>query len=274
VGGLTIDRFADGTSSPGGTVIHAGSAVAADADGLANLTVAGGEPEAAAGLARLASFGRVVSQDAPSTTTYRHGEREGRRVLTFECGTAPLAADTVERCRRPHVALLAPIGDELPPTTVSHLRSALHPAITVMLIQGWLRRLVPGEEVAALALDELGEDLWRQFALADAIVLSTEDLAGPPTDPFVQAADLRRRLGPQPVLVLTLGTEGYLLDDPSLERVIATVPRTVVGDVPTVGAGDTFGAALALHLGRGREASAAAQAAAERVISVFESRRA
>jgi sugar/nucleoside kinase (ribokinase family) len=171
------------------------------------------------------------------------------------------------------VALLAPIGDELPAATVDRLRVELAPELTVMLIQGWLRRLVPGREVEALPLDEVSADLWRVFSEADAVVLSTEDLAGTPTDPFIQAGDLRRRLGPRPILVLTLGTEGYVLDDPALDRVIASVPRTVVTGVPTVGAGDTFGAALAVHLGRGEDASTAARAATERVISVFESRR-
>jgi len=273
VGGLTIDRFTDGTSAPGGTVIHAGLAVAPDGIRQATLTAAGDEPEAAVGLARLESFGPVVRQHATTTTTFRHGERDGRRVLVFECGTAPIGPDSLARAPRPRVALLAPIGDELPAATVDRLRVELAPELTVLLIQGWLRRLVPGREVEALPLADVSADLWRVFSEADAVVLSTEDLAGTPTDPFSQAGDLRRRLGPRPILVLTLGTEGYVLDDPALDRVIASVPRTVVTGVPTVGAGDTFGAALAVHLGRGEDASTAARAATERVISVFESRR-
>lgn len=273
VGGLTIDHFTDGTSAPGGTVIHAGAAVLPDGTRQATLTAAGDEPEAVVGLARLESFGPVVRQPAPSTTTYRHNERDGRRVLVFECGTSPIGPDSLARAPRPRVALVAPIGDELPAATVDRLRAELTPEVTVLLIQGWLRRLVPGEEVEALPLDKLPADLWRVFSEADAVVLSTEDLAGMPTDPFIQAGDLRRRLGPRPILVLTLGTEGYVLDDPALDRVIASVPRTVVTGVPTVGAGDTFGAALAVHLGRGEDASTAARAATERVISVFESRR-
>ena len=273
VGGLTIDRFTDGTSAPGGTVIHAGLAVAPDGIRQATLTAAGDEPEVAVGLARLESFGPVVRQQATTTTTFRHGERDGRRVLVFECGTAPIGPDSLARAPQPRVALLAPIGDELPAATVDRLRVELAPELTVMLIQGWLRRLVPGREVEALPLAEVSADLWRVFSEADAVVLSTEDLAGTPTDPFIQAGDLRRRLGPRPILVLTLGTEGYVLDDPALDRVIASVPRTVVTGVPTVGAGDTFGAALAVHLGRGEDASTAARAATERVISVFESRR-
>jgi sugar/nucleoside kinase (ribokinase family) len=273
VGALTIDRFADGTSAPGGTVIHAGSAVAADHIVQATLTVAGHEPEAAAGLARLESFGRVIRQPAATTTTYRHGEREGRRVLVLEAGTATIGPESLAHTPRPHVALLAPIGDELPAATVERIHADLAPDVNVLLIQGWLRRLVEGQEVEALPLDRVSPGLWRVFSQADAVVLSTEDLAGPPADPFVQAADLRRRLGPKPVLVLTLGTEGYVLDDPSLDRVLASVPRTIVTGVPTVGAGDTFGAGLAVHLGRGEDASTATRAASEWVIRVFESRR-
>ena len=273
VGGLTIDHFTDGTSAPGGTVIHAGSAVAPDDIRQATLTAAGDEPEAAVGLARLESFGPVIRQPAPSTTTYRHLERDGRRVLVFECGTAPIGPESLARAPRPRVALVAPIGDELPAATVDRLRAELAPELTVLLIQGWLRRLVAGQEVGALPLDEVSHDLWRVFSEADAVVLSTEDLAGPATDPFLEAADLRRRLGPRPILVLTLGTEGYVLDDPALDRVLASVPRTVVTGVPTVGAGDTLAAALAVHLGRGEHASTASRAESERVISVFESRR-
>jgi sugar/nucleoside kinase (ribokinase family) len=273
VGGLTIDRFTDGTSAPGGTVIHAGSAVAADDLGHATLTVAGHEPEAAQGLARLESFGPVTRQHAATTTTYRHGERDGRRVLVFEAGTATIGPEALAQAPRPHVALLAPIGDELPAATVDRLRADLAPDHNVLLIQGWLRRLVEGAEVEALPLDRVSPALWRVFSEADAVVLSTEDLAGPPADPFVQAGDLRRRIGPKPVLVLTLGTEGYVLDDPSLDRVVASVPRTVVTGVPTIGAGDTFGAGLAVHLGRGEDASTAARAGGEWVIRVFESRR-
>ena len=273
VGGLTIDHFPDGTAAPGGTVIHAGLAAVPDGVRQATLTAAGPEPEAAEGLARLAELGPVIRHPARSTTTYRHGERDGRRVLVFERGTSAIGPDAVSQAPHPLVALIAPIGDELPVPTVDRIRSELRPQVAVLLIQGWLRRLVEGEEVQALPLDRVSPEVWRVFSEADAIVLSTEDLAGTPTDPFIEAGEVRRRIGPKPILVLTLGTEGYVLDDPALDRVLASVPRTVVTGVPTVGAGDTFGAALAVQLGRGHDASSAARAATERVITVFEGRR-
>jgi sugar/nucleoside kinase (ribokinase family) len=47
----------------------------------------------------------------------------------------------------------------------------------------------------------------------------------------------------------------------------------VVTDVLAIGAGDTFGAALALSLARGADARAAADRATDRVIAMLEARR-
>jgi hypothetical protein len=172
------------------------------------------------------------------------------------------------------VLLLAPIADELPAPQIPAFCRRLDPRLTMLLIQGWLRRLVVGEPVRPLALSELGAETWASFAAADAVVVSTEDLAATPGDPFAQAADLRARLGRRPVLVLTLGAQGYVLDDPAADRVVASVPRVVVDGVPSVGAGDTFGAVLALHLARGEAPMVAAAAATESVIGMLETRRA
>lgn len=272
VGGLTVDRFADGTRAPGGSVLHAGLAAAAEGAEITMLTVAGAEPEAQAGLARLAGLGTVLCGVAPTSTTYAHREADGHRVLTLEASSDPIDPAVLEGHGGFDVALLAPIADELPPATVAALRAMARPRRTVFLIQGWLRRLVIGEPVRALAIDEVAGELWQAFATADAIVVSTEDLEADPGDPFVQAAAMRARLGPAPVLVLTLGAQGYLLDDPAADRVVASVPHHIVEGVPVVGAGDTFGAALAIHLARGDDPATAAAAATDRVIAVLESR--
>jgi hypothetical protein len=195
------------------------------------------------------------------------------RVLLLEARAAPIGADGLAGLGTPDVALVAPIADEVPPALVDALRSKLRPRCLVLLIQGWLRHLEVGREVMAFPLDALTRDQSRVVAGADAIVVSTEDLVEAPGDPFAQAAALRAAIGPRPVLLLTLGTEGYLLDDPSLDRVVASVPRRVVTGVPAVGAGDTFGASVAVHLARGAQPQAAADLATERVIDVLESRR-
>jgi len=272
VGGLTVDHFADGSRAPGGSVLHAGLAAAAEGAEITMLTVAGDEPEARAGLERLAMLGTALCRASPATTTYLHREVDGLRVLTLEAASAPIDLAVLEGHGPFDVALLAPIADELPPATVAAVRDSARPRRTVFLIQGWLRRILPGEAVRALAIDEVPEELWGAFGTADAVVVSTEDLVADPGDPFTQAAAVRERLGPGPILVLTLGAEGYLLDDPAADRVVASVPRHVVRGVPAVGAGDTFGAALAIHLARGDDAATAAAAATDRVIAVLEVR--
>jgi sugar/nucleoside kinase (ribokinase family) len=272
-GGLTVDRFPDGRRAPGGSVLHAGLAAAAEGAEITTLTVAGDEPEARDGLARLAALGDVIGQPADATTTYRHEERDGRRVLIYEAAGGMVDPRRVRTEVPPDVLLAAPIAGELPAAVLSAMREAVRPRLTVLLIQGWLRRLELGAEVHPLPLSHVPEPLWAAFAEADAVVVSTEDLAEVPADPFVQAADLRARIGAGPLLVVTLGDRGHLLDDPAADRLAASVPRRVVDGVPAVGAGDTFGAALAVGLAQGLGPVAAADAATERVIRMLEARR-
>lgn len=273
VGGLTVDRFVDGSVAPGGSVLHSGIAAVAARAELAVVTVTGDEPAAAEGLSRLATLGTVARQAASATTTYRHEERGGVRVLVFEARTEPIRGDLLLGLGQPDVALVAPIADEVPASLVAHIRQELAPRRTVLLVQGWLRRLVEGEEVTATPLDAMTADQRQALGEADAIVVSTEDLVESPGDAFGQAAELRRLAGRRPVILVTLGAQGYLLDNPGIDRVVASVPRRVVTGVPAVGAGDTFGAALAVHLARGVGAHVAADEATDAVIAMLERRR-
>lgn len=270
VGGLTVDVFADGRRAPGGSVIHAGIAAVADGASVSTLTVAGPEPEAKAGLAQLDALGTLLDAPASATTTFGHSEVDGRRMLTLEALGGGVSPDPA--LGRPDVALFAPIADELASDAVAAICEATAPAVAAFLIQGWLRHLVVGHVVRPMALDDVAPHLWSTFGTGDLVVVSIEDLAEAPEDPFVLGAGLRRRIGPRPVLVVTLGTEGYLLDDPRADRITATVPRRVVRDVPTVGAGDTFGVVMALRLAAGATPAAAADAGTDAVIALLESR--
>ena len=274
VGGLTVDRFGDGSRAPGGSVLHSGVAAIAEGAELAILTVAGDEPEARAGIERLESLGTVYCQPSDATTTYRHEEADGRRVLVYEARSEQIDPAGIDGLLPVDVVLVAPIADELPPTAIGRLRATLPDARSVLLIQGWLRRLTIGQPVRPMRLDDVPEATWRAFSEADAVVVSSEDFASDTDDTFAQSAAVRERIGPAPLLLLTLASRGYLLDDPAADRVTATVPRNVVDGVPMVGAGDTFGAALAINLARGASPADAAEAATERVIAVLESRRA
>ncbi|MGH2380309.1 MAG: hypothetical protein ACRDG7_03695, partial [Candidatus Limnocylindria bacterium] len=115
VGGLTIDRFTDGSVAPGGSVLHAGLATIAEGAMLTTLTVAGDEPAAREGIARLDELGRLAHQRVPSTTVYRHEERDGARVLILEARAAPIGAEGLRNLAAPDVALVAPIADEVEP---------------------------------------------------------------------------------------------------------------------------------------------------------------
>jgi len=273
VGGLTIDRFADGSSAAGGSVIHAGRAAVADGVRPAFLTVAGDEPEALGGLEQLAAMGDLLRLPSPWTTTFAHAERDGRRLLTLERRSAPIDSPQAPPAGRAAL-LAAPIADELPASVLGALIDATGPSLVVCLIQGWLRHLEPGTPVRPLPLSEVADATWAVLGSADVVVVSTEDLAEAPGDPFAQAATLRASLGDRPVLVLTLGAQGHLLDEPSASRVVASMPRRVVTDVPTVGAGDTFGAVLAIQLARGlTEPTQASEVASDRVVAMLESRR-
>ena len=274
VGGLTVDRFADGSRAPGGSVLHSGVAAIAERAELTILTVAGDEPEARVGIERLESFGTVHRQPSDATTTYRHEEADGRRVLIYEARSATIDPAAIDGLPPVDVVLVAPIADELPPPAIGRLRAGVPGALSVVLIQGWLRRLGIGQPVRPMRLDEVPDPTWRAFGEADAVVVSSEDFASDTDDAFAQSIAVRQRIGPRPLLVLTLASKGYVLDDPDAASVTATVPRNVVDGVPMVGAGDTFGAALAINLARGASPADAAEAATERVIAVLESRRA
>lgn len=273
VGGLTVDRFADGSTAPGGSVLHAGLAAVDEGAHPTFVTVAGDEPEARSGMAQLAGMGTLVRQTSPATTAFRLVEvPDGRRTLVYEAASDPIDLGRVEGIAVHGVVLLAPIAGELDAVGVAALQQRLAPRLTVMLIQGWLRRLEVGEAVHPLPLDAVPDALWDAFGSAGAIVLSKEDLAEGPADPFALAATLRARVGSDPLIVLTLGPEGYLLDDPAADLLTAAVPRRVITGVPMVGAGDTFGAALTVRLAMGESPATAAEAATNAVIRLLERR--
>jgi sugar/nucleoside kinase (ribokinase family) len=273
VGGLAVDRFPDGSSAPGGSVIHAGLAASGAGARVATLTVCGDEPEAREGLASLAELGPLIRQPAAASCTYRHDERGRRRVLVYERATDPLGVEAVAGASPAAAVLAAPIADEFPAASLRALRERLRPERTVALIQGWLRRLEIGREVVPLELDAVAPDLWAELASADAVVVSREDLPGDDASAAAVAVALREALGSQPIVIVTDGIDGYLLDDPRAREPVVFAPHRVVEGVPTVGAGDTFGAIFALHLARGASPLAAAEAAADGVIRMLEARR-
>ena len=282
VGGLTIDSFADGTSAPGGAVLHAGRAAAAAGLRTTVVTVAGPEPVAALGLAELGAFADLHVTDAPTTIRYRHRETDGARRLWLEADTTPirLPAEPVQRLPTSAV-LFAPVAREIPAPvlqTWSNVRTR------GAVLQGWLRHGVLGEEVAPIAPDALTDDVVTTLASLDVLVASREDLKAAADTPVVQLKALRGRIGRGPLLVVTDGAEGVWIDMGNRPPHRVAAPSRVEG-VPTVGAGDAFAALFLAHLAgagptrpgqrpdtrRGRDA--AATYAMRAVAEMLESRR-
>jgi sugar/nucleoside kinase (ribokinase family) len=244
LGGLTIDRFADGSSGPGGSVLHIARAAAPRGMRVGIVTNAGSEPEARAGLDELHRAAAIVeSSPQPATTSFRHGETaEGRQLWLGRRGESlGSAADARERIDT-RAVLFAPVAGEVPAEAlaawdVSWVRGAI--------LQGWLRTTDEGEEVRPLPLSAMGTAVARALRGFDLLVASREDLLAEGTDPQGQLRSMRRTFGHRPILVVSDGPNGAWFGlDPSVadgEPWHLPVPWRV-DDVPTVGSGDVLAA--------------------------------
>ena len=174
--------------------------------------------------------------------------------------------------------VLAPVAGELPSDELTAALSMAAPPVTVLLAQGWLRSLAPGEPVVPPHPDALSDALWASVAAADAIVCSVDDLhplAGPAGEPAGQILWLRAQMGDGPVIVLTDGANGCVVSERGGGAVTAVAPPRAIGDLPEaafVGAGDAFGTFLALQLAAGASGLDAAAGATAQVVHWLERR--
>jgi sugar/nucleoside kinase (ribokinase family) len=266
VGGLSIDRFPDGSHVPGGSVLHGARAVAATGGRVATIALAGPEPEAEEALAELADLGPCLVCRTRATIRFAIDERVSRRRLVLEApgGRLEVAAEVFGRSGAAAV-LMAPIAGEL---DAAALRAARGVPVRVAALQGWLRVLNPGVDVSPLKLRAVAADLVAELSHFKALVASVEDLVAEARSPDSQLDALRAWVGPGPALIITDGANGARLDLPGSGRLDLPVPRRL-GDAPMVGAGDAFAALLAVELGRGVELTAAARAAAAGVVELL-----
>ncbi|HLA65551.1 MAG TPA: carbohydrate kinase family protein [Candidatus Saccharimonadales bacterium] len=267
VGGLSIDRFPDGSTAAGGSVLHAARAVAATGSRVATIVLAGGEPEAQVALTELADLGPCLLHRTAATTRFAIDERRAVRRLVLEAagGEMRIAVGEVDRWGAAAV-LLAPIAGEL---DASVLRAARHVPVRVAALQGWLRTLQPGVEVAPLRPRALSAELVAELRHLSALVASVEDLIAVGPSPDQQLDALRDLFGAGPRLIVTKGPHGARLDLPGADRLDVSAPRPL-SDVPTVGAGDAFAALLTVQLGKGVDPGAAAAEAAMRVTELLD----
>lgn len=242
VGGLTVDRFADGTVAPGGSVLHIARAAASRGLRVGVVTAVGPEPEAQAGLAELRGLCvQVEATRYPATTTFRHRETpDGRRLWLERVGGARgLGAHADDRWITGAV-LYAPVVDEIDrgllPTRGGAMRRGA-------ILQGWLRRPVEGAEVEHMTLSSLGPDLTEALGGFDVLVASREDMVAEADTPDQQLTALRRAIGPAPALFVTDGPNGLWLD--LLDERVHLAAPWIVDTAATVGSGDILAAFLA-----------------------------
>jgi len=242
VGGLTIDRFADRSAAPGGSVFHVARALGRSAS-LAVVTIAGDEPMAQAGLTELRLMAtRVICRPAARTIAFRHDRSGVGRRMWLDSGDARIsAADLPSDIAAPAI-LFAPVADEIAPDA---LAAGGTRTIRGAILQGWLRLTdQQGEgEVQPRSLAALDDDLQAALAGMDLLVASREDLRADGDDGQLDL--LRGRFPAVRLLVVTDAVNDVWVDLRDAWRWRAPVPR-VVATPATIGVGDVFAAALML----------------------------
>lgn len=232
IGGLTIDRFADGSSAGGGSVLHIARAAAQRGVRVRVMTVAGPEPEAQAALEELRGLA-VSVEGADSTATFVHRDSPTGRRLLLERPGGSIRLRELDPAEAPSAILVAPIADELSADDFGRLDAT---STRGAILQGFLRSFAPDGEVRPRELSALAPGLVAALSQFDLLVASREDLLGEAAEPLDQLGALRHQLGPRPELVVTDGVGGAWLEGEHL-----TVPWRVDG-VSSVGAGDVFAA--------------------------------
>ena len=261
VGALTIDRFPDGTATPGGSVLHATRAATRARASVTVVTAAGGEPEALEGLRELGHMAMVFAEEVPHTLVFEHDEREGRRQLSL-LGNVRLRPDVRQLQRmHPRAMLLAPVAGELDTAALGTIDEALEARVRVATLQGWLRRREADGRVSPIALGDLPHEVLANLRNCDAVIVSHEDLGRLEAEPNAAAAlDVRRSL-PGPAVLVTWGGAGYVRADAEARAPTVVRRRHAIQSSTTVGAGDAFAAVIAIQLAKGASLATAARAA-------------
>lgn len=238
VGALTVDHFADGSSAPGGTVLHAARAAAVDGQSVGAVTMAGPEPMADAGLDELQQLcAALIVQPVAGSVAFEHAEHGDARELMLR--NSPGASLLVPaELAGGHAVLWGPVAGELSPAALSAGSFARRGAI----LQGWLRDLRISRPVAPLALAAVPAELGAALGDLDMVLVSHDDLAAEASDPVEQLAVVRRLVGTPPAIVLTAGSEGIWLSRRN-EAQHLPAPAVVTGR-STVGAGDMLAALM------------------------------
>lgn len=204
VGALTIDGFADGSTVPGGSVMHIARAAVPRGFRLGVVTIAGPEPEARAGLIELRRLAAHVEATLqPATTTFRHRDSSAGRRLWLERTGGRVAVGQADYDRIATRAILfAPVAGEI---TADALPAWDDRWTRGAILQGWLRGTTEGVAIEHLPLSSLAPPLLAALRPLDVLVASREDLIAEAEAPVEQLAALRDAIGAGPALFVTDG---------------------------------------------------------------------
>src|SRR6266550_2475261 len=239
VGALTIDRFPDGTTAPGGTVLHAARAAARARASVAVVTAAGPEPEAQEGLRELRRIAVLQLEAVPETLVFHHDERSGRRRLSLH-GSVRLRPDPrLLRRLRPLAMLLGPVAGELDATALATIDEGIEARVRVAALQGWLRARAADGLVTPLDPADLPQAARAELRNCDVVVASHEDLGHAERHPVASAATALSDVLPGPGLLITWGAAGYVRAEAGTREPIVVRRRSAIaGLAATTGAGD------------------------------------
>jgi 1D-myo-inositol 3-kinase len=221
---------------PGGAVFYAASAAAKLGCSVGVLTAGAAETD----VLRDQPHTVVVSLDAKRSTSFENAyQPSGRRQYLRALAPAIPPELLPHEWRKAPLALLAPVAGEVSPAMAGMFPRAL----LGVSPQGWMRRLVIGEEVRYQA--------WRRaldvLPHAAAAIFSEEDVLG-------RSAGWLGCHGP--VLVMTRGELGCDLIHAGKTRHVPGFPEV---ETDPTGAGDVFAAAFMLKLREAREPIEAAR---------------
>ncbi|HEY8693630.1 MAG TPA: PfkB family carbohydrate kinase [Chloroflexota bacterium] len=221
---------------PGGAVFYAASAAARLGYSVGVVTAGASEVEVLRELPNT----EVVSLDAKRSTSFENVYEPAGRRQYLRALAPTIPADMIpSEWRKTPVALLAPVAGEVPPA----MARAFPRALLGLSPQGWMRRLVVGEEVRYQAWNRVLEVLPN----AAAAIFSEQDVLGHSVG----------WLGCRgPVLVMTRGELGCELIHSGKTRRVAGFPSK---ETDPTGAGDVFAAAFMLKLHETREPMEAAR---------------
>jgi sugar/nucleoside kinase (ribokinase family) len=243
VSGLTIDRFPDGSSVPGGPVMHVTRAAAARGMRVGVVTAAGRGPKARAAVDELRQLAVTLDcTDHDATSTFIHRDApDGRRLWLERVGGRVRLGELSSRPEA-RAVLLAPVAGEIATEDLA----LLDPSRTRgAILQGWLRSLAHDGEVRPLPLAAVEADLVASLRQFELLVASREDLLAEAPEPRDQLEALRALMGERPTLVVTDGPRGLWMDLPDVSGTAtpAQLPVTRrIDRAPTVGAGDILAA--------------------------------